>query len=95
MVGMASSASLTLFMSYPIDRAKNGEIKNVPQSVYRRACCGKSASTALCLRFAANHENEFCFLGDRMNTLPTSRTICTIISGTILNFPSLAMTLSH
>ena len=29
MVGMASSVSLPLFMSYPIDRAKEGEITNI------------------------------------------------------------------
>ncbi|KAK2167483.1 hypothetical protein LSH36_27g06052 [Paralvinella palmiformis] len=48
MVGMVSSVSLTLFMSYPTDRAVDGEISKIrPQSVSRRACCGKLASTAL------------------------------------------------
>jgi len=63
-IEMVSSVSLTLFMSHPTDCAKDGEItKSVPQSVSRRACCGKLASTALCSCLAANCANESCFGG--------------------------------
>jgi len=64
MVGMSSSVSLTLFMSYLIDRANDAKIKTyVPQSISRRACCAKIAFAAICSCFAPNHANKTCFEG--------------------------------
>ena len=62
MVGMEPSLSLTLFMSYLIDGAKDGEITNIRPSVFlAELVLGKLASTALCSCFAANHAPESRF----------------------------------
>jgi len=94
MFGMASSVNLTLFVAYLIDRDKVTEITYVPQSVSRRTCCGKLASSALCSRFVSNHANEFYFAGTN-TSLSTGRPICTIISGTIDHFTRLTMIISN
>ena len=87
-VGMASSVSLILSVSYPTDRVIDGEITNTFLTVV-------SWHPLHCVHVSQPIAQTSLVWGELMHTPSTGRSICTIICGTIHHFTRLTKTIQN
>ena len=93
MVGMASSVTLTLFMSYLIGPAKDGERTNIRSSkCFPQSLLWQVGFLCIMFMFRSQSRKRVLFFWERMHNLSIGRSICTVINGTINHFTRLIMT---